>query len=163
MNQLELKYIQHYDLKTLKFIVPEVSNKIKSIIRLDIHLDCVECYEDGKKESWSIRFIKPLLRPMSDLYKERNGKIDIVELFRLLCVENEPIEDFKLQVRPNMLVIDRDFMFYYNRDGAFRYYSHRIDGFIPNQLALFEHLFANHYDIYGLIDQDLAIDINTLP
>lgn len=105
--------------------------------------------------------IEIFLRPMSSLYKEIDGEVGIVELFKMLCTEDDPYESFHIRLMVDCLEIrDNEALFYF-QDGAFRYtVKDELDGFIPNQLTLFTYLFQHHYDVFGLIDKGLAIDLN---
>lgn len=53
--------------------------------------------------------------------------------------------------------------FEYNETG-FEMYNQISGGFLPvkNQLALFQWLFRHKFDVFGLIEKGLAIDVNTL-
>lgn len=105
---------------------------------------------------------KPILHPLSDLTKPLpDGTIAILELAKIAFpfenwyLKNEnvcsahsdvaPILKFKF--RPDGFVIETD-----NFHG----------NFAPNQFECFQYLFSKHFDIYGLIEKGLAIDINTL-
>ena len=109
------------------------------------------------------RKVKPVLKPLSDLYKEIDGVVGIVELFKMLCTEDDPYESFHIRLMVDCLEIrDNEALFYF-QDGAFRYtVKDELDGFIPNQLTLFTYLFSHHYDIFSLIDKGLAIDLNSI-
>lgn len=82
-----------------------------------------------------IKFIKPILRNLSDLTKE-------------IEVNGEKFTP--------------------NHDSDFKYFiTHELDDFIqsiPNSLNYnqMQKLFEWHFDIFGLIENGLAIDINTI-
>lgn len=103
--------------------------------------------------------IKPLLRPMSDLYKEINGVVPIVELAKIAF----PKKKFLLS-RTGCWCGAEKFMF----DKAVKAFRtlHESGGALYKgdeiiyQLDLFNYLFSHHFDVYNLIGQGLAIDIN---
>jgi len=76
--------------------------------------------------------IKPLLYPLSKLTKE--------EKLKLQCLHNDK--------EINSLA---DLSFFYGDSTN-----------LEEIKAVFEYLYTNHFDIHGLIEQGLAIDINTL-
>lgn len=171
MEKLELKHIQYYDLSTLKFVVPALNNKIITASVVNIDLGYIECCEDGVRESYSIKFLKPLLRPLSDLYKEIDGKVGIVELAKIHDPDFDDGEDIK--VIPKKGWYSMGHVDYWNNDGLecrFGWFNSFQAGyinptrhcFVRNQLDLFTYLFSHHYDVSGLIDKGLAIDINTV-
>ena len=103
--------------------------------------------------------LKPYLRPMSDLYKERNGKIDIVELAKMSLNWDWRLDRFDGQT----VARSGESIFFYNDVyNLFELHTSKDKYVAFNQLQLFEYLFANHYDIYGLLDQNLAININEI-
>jgi len=123
---------------------------------------------------------KPILRPMSDLYKPclKDGKIPIVELakyeisgtngwaspmFNYEIHKNEWEQEY-LKYNPYLL-LGAYMFFFYSPDKTFKKYQCISDTGceIGNQLLLFQMLYEWHFDIHGLIEQGLAIDINTLP
>jgi hypothetical protein len=113
---------------------------------------------------------KLVLRSLSDLIVERDGKIDLVELYKIETSFNNP-SDYTLGLdhsRIRMSFYDRthnEIRFEYDTDdNSFLHYPLEEERFysINYSLVLFEYLFANHYDVYGLIDKGLAIDINKL-
>lgn len=93
-------------------------------------------------DGYLIQYIKPILHPLSDLTKEieHNG-----EKF----VPSEWLEDK-----------------YYTLDFGFqceRLLEEDGENWInQSDYMLVQHLFEWHFDVFGLIEQGLAIDINTL-
>lgn len=112
----------------------------------------------------SIEDVKPILRPMSDLYKPclPDGEVPIVELFKLLCTPDDPFESFETILMIDYLEIDNGYMFFYDNEGAFRYRDESFDGFIPCQLELFQKLYEWHFDINNLREKDLCIYYNEI-
>lgn len=118
----------------------------------------------------------PLLRPMSDLYKEIDGVVGIVELTKMILEPYlENIDGYGITVLPDDDVAYKvvafkgceplfDVMFDNDLVKGFVAMERSTEFILPvhNQLDLFTYLFTHHYDIYNLIDKGLAIDINTI-
>lgn len=117
--------------------------------------------------------IKPLLHPMSDLYKEIDGKVGIVELAKIADGD----DCWTLGDKPFFEINSDSVSVGYARRNAGSYgflefsmfngefIIHRNGYnklFINNPIRLFTYLFQHHYDIYGLIDKGLAIDLNSI-
>lgn len=108
---------------------------------------------------WTDKY-KLVLRPMSDLKKEIDGKIGLVELAKMTGYGI----DFavkRISERSFTVFSVRGEVFGLTRRGFFFINEEQDDVLIP-QLTLFSYLFEHHYDIWGLIEQGLAIDINNL-
>ena len=103
----------------------------------------------GERTQVNIENFKPILRPLSDLTKEieHNGErfVPIVHLlkpmFTIIEVENVKLMG-KMFVYEGMPLFSTDGM-------VFRYEK-------------FQKLFEWHFDVFGLIEDNLAIDINEL-
>lgn len=117
--------------------------------------------------------IKPLLHPLSDLYKEIDGKVGIVELAKIAVSHHFSFEhEFKPDISDcgRIVRIDSDgdvFEFQMSsHDGYTVCLTEYEDGesydLYVDQLEIFTYLFQHHYDVYGLIDKGLAIDINSI-
>lgn len=76
---------------------------------------------------------KPILKPLSDLTKDN----EVTTEFQLIFKENDDIIDYLCEEKGDVSKKN-----------------------IPYQLA--EWLFKNHFDVFGLIEKGLAIDINTI-
>lgn len=121
-------------------------------------------------DGYTIEFIKPLLHPLSDLYKEIDGEVGIVEIAKMLsgtvlvdkidgCCTNLSyfkctFEDYGFEE----LIINE------NCEGWYRSYFDKNQPStgrnVINQFEVFTYLFQHHYDVFGLIDKGLAIDLN---
>lgn len=173
--ELELKHLAPY--------LPYRLKAVKGVTRVDItavSLDTNTTFifhttylGSRRKEMSNIEKIKPILRPLSDLTKEIevNG-----EKFTPLCrltkqqfdKENESIFDDE-----NLYLIEDDKYCYPNNGDKISYYwlsynekMQRFDSCDTidlNQLKLLNKLFEWHFDVFGLIGQGLAVDINDLP
>ena len=83
----------------------------------------------------SYKEFKPILRPLSDL-----TKVDIKEFYQCSDID--------------MGIID------WQEWAEELYHSLKNDN--PFQLSQFEYLYKRHFDVFGLIENNLAIDFNTL-
>ena len=80
---------------------------------------------------------KPILRPLTDITKEiEHNRLKFIPYNELNWDDMEPMECFSL---------DFDF-----------------ESQISCPLFIWNHLFQWHFDVFGLIEQGLAVDINTL-
>jgi len=113
---------------------------------------------------------KPILRPLSDLTKPclENGKTPIAELmdksFNTNWAKTEYIYTESGKNEWWVAFKDQNSCFGYNseKQGFYSINNSCKDLYVYNQLQLFEMLFEWHFDIYGLIVNGFAIDINTL-
>ena len=145
-------------------------------------------YGGDKYEIFNTDFF-PILRPMSDLVKEIDGVVPIVELFKLYDSgsfggENSikrdpfPIIDYKWEYYPTInkdecilryliKFQEGDRIHSFRYDPQLRRFSCYDDTYkrplgVAYQADLFEYLSAHHFDYRGLIEKGLAIDVNTL-
>lgn len=163
MEKLELHHISPYLPYGLKFINPEH----KHLIPIPMEIISVENFHekgvyvksqidgDFHYSTWTKNFgYMPILRPLSDLAKEIEHISSTIELEPSLQ-KIKPNELFKKHWH---LTIREDGLFSVNNgDGTctgFKYMSSRYDVLLL--------LFEWHFDVFGLIEKGLAIDINTL-
>lgn len=151
MEKLELKHIapylpygveaiHDYSDRTMRGIISriEINKRDNDSIWYDISLKNKKITRDISLES-----IKPLLRPLSDLYKEIDGEIPADILF--------PKEYYSLI----------DFYEEHNREN-------QIQSFIKDGLnwcetySFWEYLLSKHFDVFSLIDKGLAINLNSI-
>lgn len=143
MEKLELKHIAPYLPYGLKYqgYYGGVSTMrdIKHI--RDYNEETDEYTPNIQVDGYTIEFIKPLLRPLSDLCKEIDDEVPADILF--------PKEFYSLI----------DFYEEHNREN-------QIQSFIKDGLnwcepySFWEYLFSKHFDVFGLIDKGLAIDLS---
>ncbi len=136
--KLELKHIAPYLPYGLKY---QEENKAQTILKtVDAGIDMVNF---GWGNAKYLREIKPILRPLSYLTKEIevNGK-KFVPLTELLNISNFDVSkmSWEEQLDYGHIYCDLSFINFYDL-----------------QLLL-----EWHFDVFGLIDENLAIDINTL-
>ena len=148
--------------------------------------DCDEslCYETKDTTDF-----KPILRPLSDLTKEIevNGEkfVPIEWLFYNLIEKSDIVQfewKFKEDIKPIFQIDDEwnhcvTFINHFQHELCFSFDSNTnsfmlgmlwdtsfgVEWFnISNQYAMFNKLFEWHFDVFGLLENNLAIDINTL-
>lgn len=116
----------------------------------------------------SRRKFKPILHPFSDLTKEIEHRgerfVPLVELAKIAFQKAD-----KHNSVYGYIDIGHDYSFHLDRkemsfDCRKGYDGNNWDSnyYVPNQLQLFQKLFEWHFDLFELIEQGLAIDINTL-
>ncbi len=133
MEKLELKHLAPYLPYKLKYEV--YFNKNDNAIKIMDGLSLMECIV--------FNHYRPILRPLSDLTKEieiNNKKFiptkEIDRIFNHELTENYP------EYLPCAIM--------FNGNIEVRYYLE------------FQKLFEWHFDVFGLIEKGLAIDINTI-
>lgn len=121
--------------------------------------DAGDCYSDNEGRSWgSDDFIaKPILRPLSDLDK-------LVDLGGMRLIATSELKELYNSINSTELT---ELNFYHTPEDGFCFFG------VANQfedvkevgmpLYMYENIFRWHFDVFGLIEQGLAIDINTLP
>lgn len=110
----------------------------------------------------------PILHPLSDLVKPclPKGEIPIVELAKKHIEYDESIGDSDLEVKYALARQMRIDITWRHPSSDKPLYSD--DLFIQtrrthlNMFWVNEWLFEHHFDVYGLIDQNLAVDINKI-
>ena len=107
--------------------------------------------------------VKPILRPISDLVCEIDGKIGLVELAKI----SEPDKDWTLDLSDFAIKIAYDkknpqIWFDFQNNSFYAGFDSYGDNPVNNQFELFEYLLKKHYDVAGLIEKDEAINLNNL-
>lgn len=150
--KLELKHLVPYLPYGLKFydILHEVTHNVVGIIEDEIYAkdDNGDCYSWYYKESEE----KPILRPLSDLTKEieiDGEKFVPIEWFEIGDDVNESLEYGNGNIK---LIRSLESMSKYGIVNDVNY--------LP--FGAVEKLFEWHFDVFGLIKNGLAIDINTI-
>jgi hypothetical protein len=112
---------------------------------------------------------KPILRPLSDLTNSLNLFVEIFSLCTSINYTKNEIKDIFDLRSPSrnyylLTELNRQISVSYDHDlRVFRYFDSKGESNqMKSQLELFNVLFKNHFDIFGLIEKGLAIDINTI-
>lgn len=178
--KLELKHLAPYLPYNLKgnYEVSEVVPSAKFELRnKELRTDNIDFF---------LKYAKPILRPLSDLTKEIevNGEkfIPIVELFNLRTqktnarVKEIYIKDNTAVIECEPLIIEKvihsidffeidlepeDITFSLVTELKF---PQEIESFylLGNEFKMYQRLFEWHFDVFGLIEKGLAVNINTL-
>ena len=120
---------------------------------------------------WADMFdVKPILRPLSDLTKEiENIGIPLRKLCRLFAYKEQYVKDWNFGERDGVYfasatdpIMTR--LFEYNSKDMFFILSNPRDKEKLNckQFEAFQKLFEWHFDVFGLIEKGLAINLNDL-
>lgn len=186
MEKLELKHLAPYLPYELQWHFEgeetwEGKAKLHEVVGLFACYDGVQLHSDDDGVA-HVEYSagKPVLRPLSDLIVERDGKIDLVELAK---IANDDIggkdvyewflwDEVKVKVSGFNGVTysvyhgtyEEELFFRFNTKN-FYFVKHDDDDLemgCINMEKVFEYFFQNHYDVHGLIEAGLAIDINTL-
>lgn len=176
MEQLKLSHIAPYLPYGLKCQIDLGQNEIIATDSWGLKTGSdypASYYDEGKRYGLMLSQIKPLLRPMSSLYKEIDGKVGIEEIAKIATgvpewtvVEYEPkFGSGKIKLKSYLVAFNKEYNFrFFLRNNDF--YLYDIDGLREcthqNQLDLFNYLFQHHYDVWDLIGQNLAIDLNSI-
>lgn len=143
--KLTLKELAPYLPYELKYKVGHIENGIYTLI--DLGIMYVQLISDIEGEEVLVRSveeatIKPILRPLSDLNKS---------VFYEKYNENRVLmEDHIIFKR----LSKKDFL-----SGKLEAYYHLT---LLENYEIITYLFELHFDVFGLIEQGLAIDINTI-
>ncbi len=102
---------------------------------------------------WMVKSIKPILRPLSDLRKLGDENIPINEhTINMLIGTDDDYGKAMLSEYKGKLRIEIESEDYSN----YEFIDYSIFQIIQNELL------KGHFDVFGLIEKNLAVDINTL-
>lgn len=103
-----------------------------------------------------------VLRHLSDLTKEieHNGE-KFVPILRLAELNLRQF-NWKMIFDSKRAFSDKLYVEFYFNGKDFRCVNQQYDAVAQNQFILFQKLFEWHFDVFGLIEKGLAVDINTL-
>lgn len=123
-----------------------------------------ECsFFDTVESNHGFSSVKPILRPLSDLILEVDGKIGLVELAKIHDEKTEwtlDLGEFSLKYAYDKK--NPQIWFDFQNNSFYAGFDSYGDYPVNNQFELFEYIFKNHYDIAGLIEKDEAINLNNL-
>lgn len=128
-----------------------------------VYFDGSAVFCDIVESNQGFSSIKPVLRPISDLIREINGKIGLVELAKI----HDPKINWTLDLSEFAIKLafdpkNQQVWFDFQNNSFYAGFDSYGDFPVNNQFQLWEYLLKNHYDVYGLIEKGEAIDINTL-
>lgn len=124
--------------------------------------------DDSVLTSADLSDVKPILRPLSSMSKKEAYDLLSLVVFDL-TVDIEDMENLIIKRDLNEIIIKCTFKNSIYYDTLFSLYisGERIlytstdnDGEEPllTSYSMYEHLFSNHFDVFGLIDRGLAIE-----
>ena len=165
MNKLELKHIVGYLPYGLK--MTRNGKNFGILYALYNKYNKAEINFEFGNDRYDIEDLKPALRPMSDLHKEIEGVVHIVEMARMAASNIVHIDEVMSQAwRDGFWKVDgrdKDEMLITFGFGNREFWlSDKGNMVLIDNLKLYEYLYQHHFDIHNLIEQGLAIDINTL-
>ena len=177
MEHLELKHIAPYFTYGLKVVEVSGDKVLSDEFRIDVaNFDCgniggndapLDSFELGR--SFRLYQIRPILRPLTDLCTQLpNGKIPAVEMAKLDLIYKKHLDrtllvDDKWEPIFEYRIIEKSFGKVLKVTSADTWIIYLSFTKISNiSHFLFEYLLKNHFDVFGLIEKGLAIDINTL-
>ena len=154
--KLELKHLAPYQEHKVKLLVDGRKYNIAYLSTKRIAFIDIQGYGDVEKMKWEYASgkVQPILRPLSDLTKEieHNGKkftmVYKLKEYQRLIHADLPEKHNELDDRIDLLMKEIDIF------GCFILQLRSY--FIIRQLI------SKHFDVFGLIEQNLAIDINTV-
>lgn len=177
MSKLEFKHIAPYLPYELNvYFGRDNVTGVLDFVKCSFDFPCTTSFENGIIDV-PLQCLKPILRPISDLYKEINGKIGIVELAKIGTRQYTEGMNPKYNIellpddvsRSKAIVYcmkERSIEFMYDQISTYSFIAMEMynETTIPvcNSLELLQYLFENQYDTFRLIDKGLAIDINTI-
>lgn len=164
MEKLELKHLVPYLPYGLKASYQD------AICLLDgISSDSISVVTNDGGEYTSFPHIKPILRPLSDLTKEiEHNDERFVPIEEIAKLGTRELKCYVTNSNIGTCYVDAEFrkkgFFMYHSNGYFIWQvgKNAEEQTVYNQLELFQKLFSWHFDVFGLIDKGLGIDINTL-
>lgn len=154
--KLELKHLAPYlpyNIR-LQFIIKDEIIKTGVMTRLlnyshETHPERIAIDNYDSEHIW---MFKPILRPLSDLVKQINYGIQTYSFTDLLEISDTDGCIFEFD-HGNIKVIN--FI-----DSIAKFNSYHYINYLP--YVVVEMMIEKHFDVFGLIEQGLAIDINTL-
>lgn len=174
MKKLELKHIAPYLNYELKCQTVDEGEAVISELNA-AYSDNSYSFMNIVESEKGFEEIKPILRPLSDLTKEIevNGEkfVPIVEIGKILgfgFLQRFEEEDGIVEYGWNSHGMEdtQPYAFGYFEDGKFGVWYDCVDDSYPIDehcsMSSTSKLLEWHFDVFGLIEQGLAIDINTL-
>jgi len=161
--KLELKHLAPYfphGLKVRHIDLEENTEEIDSIETLGFECVTFISEADFYFENSDVQ-IKPILRPLSDLTKEIEvNREKFVPIVKLFCLEWD--ESPHAITKENFYIKEGGVFITCSHSGTAMDTSINIRTILSNNYWKIEKLFEWHFDVFGLIEKELAIDINTL-
>jgi len=151
-EELELKNLAPYLPYGLKGICTEEFTGIETVYGISYYKDSSDIYLITSFDDLDIEYFKPILRPLSDLTKEINYGLSTYAFTYLFEIGDCDGCVFEFE-HGNIKTIKA-------LENISKYNSYNDINYLPN--AVVNMMYEHHFDVFGLIEQGLAIDINTL-
>ena len=149
---IELKNLAPYLPYGLKGICTEEFTGIETVYGISYYKDSSDIYLITSFDDLDIEYFKPILRPLSDLTKEINYGLSTYAFTYLFEIGDCDGCVFEFE-HGNIKTIKA-------LENISKYNSYNDINYLPN--AVVNMMYEHHFDVFGLIEQGLAIDINTL-
>ena len=149
---MELKQLAGYLPYGLKGICTEEFTGIETVYGISYYKDSSDIYLITSFDDLDIEYFKPILRPLSDLTKEINYGLSTYAFTYLFEIGDCDGCVFEFE-HGNIKTIKA-------LENISKYNSYNDINYLPN--AVVNMMYEHHFDVFGLIEQGLAIDINTL-
>ena len=149
---IELKNLAPYLPYGLKGICTEEFTGIETVYGISYYKDSSDIYLTTSFDDLYIEYFKPILRPLSDLTKEINYGLSTYAFTYLFEIGDCDGCVFEFE-HGNIKTIKA-------LENISKYNSYNDINYLPN--AVVNMMYEHHFDVFGLIEQGLAIDINTL-
>lgn len=188
MKKLEIKHLATYLPYCLRFMAKGDIWEMNRIDNLDTYTVWACIIWDTKKlayipeinhkalycgHGFQLKEVKPILRPLSDLTKEieHNGE-RFVPLKRITKEYYDPDNETIFDNENLFKIVDNKYCYPSNNkrtshwwlsynEESISFDNQEVESVLP-QYGLLQKLFEYHFDVFGLLEHDLAIDINTL-
>ena len=142
--KLELKHLAPYSPYKLNYFVDFEDSDVAVYEMIGMFTDSGEIYLDGYETNLDSKNCKPILRPLSDLSKEIEVNGEKFKPSFVLSRDYKNAQEFI-----HLIITEKEEDYYKD-----------ILSHMP--LCIAQKLFEYHFDVFGLIEKGLAIDINTL-
>ena len=149
---IELKNLAPYLPYGLKGICTEEFTGIETVYGISYYKDSSDIYLITSFDDLDIEYFKPILRPLSDLTKEINYGLSTYAFTYLFEIGDCDGCVFEFE-HGNIKTIKA-------LENISKYNSYNDINYLPN--AVVNMMYEHHFDVFGLIEKGLAIDINTL-
>ncbi len=161
--KLEIKHLAPYLAYGLKYVDKD-TKEIKTMRSVSTEINMIDF---GWGNAHELTEFKPILRPMSDLSSDFMFNLfEMIDESDWIELNGLDLENLHFQIDDKwnyVLEIDESLEFHFSNN-SFGLYS--VDDhealFINNQFELMQKLFECHFDVFGLIDEGLATNINDL-
>jgi len=151
MEKIKLKHLAPYLPHGLKMLNTK-SGKIIDVIGLQESVSCIRLFTTDAEYQLDIWPLIPILRPLSDIDKEVNYGQQTYAVTDLFEIGDDGGYNYEFDNGNIKLIQQLRSMGKYNVYHDFN--------FMPYAVAT--ELFERHFDVFGLIEQGLAVDINSI-